>query len=241
MPRRSRSQEFATYQFPINVKIDTQQVGGPVGRARLHPRDHRRPHARRASPAGKRVAVTGTISARRHRRRRSAASSRRRSRRARNGVQLMIVPKQEVADARRGAGDVQRGRRRRTSTRRWPRCRRRAAPKCRHRRRPRRDHEGMTDTSDSVFAARGSRTDPRGDRRARVQRRSSGGTPSPRCVPTSGWCRATSPRRAARERELADRVRELEEQLRKPALAAVRPGPHRRARRGDRPGARPGP
>ena len=47
----STSQEFVTYQFPINVKIDTAAGRRAVGRARLHARDHRRPHARAASPA----------------------------------------------------------------------------------------------------------------------------------------------------------------------------------------------
>ena len=45
----------------------------------------------------------------------------------------------------------------------------------------------------------------------------------------------------SRERELASRVRELEEQLRKPVLHALRPGSHHRARGGDGAGARPGP
>ena len=40
------SQEFTTYQFPINVKIDTASGRGAVGRPRVHPGDHRRPHAR---------------------------------------------------------------------------------------------------------------------------------------------------------------------------------------------------
>ena len=47
----SSSQEFVTYQFPINVKINTAARRRAVGRPRVHARDHRRPHAGRASPA----------------------------------------------------------------------------------------------------------------------------------------------------------------------------------------------
>ena len=95
---------FVTYRFPIDVKIDTQKVGGPsAGLAftlaiidDLTPGD---------LTGGRRVAVTGTINpdgavgpvggveqkaiTARH-----------------NDVSMMLVPKDEVKDARRGAGDV---------------------------------------------------------------------------------------------------------------------------------------
>jgi Lon-like protease len=95
---------FVDYHFPINVKIDTQKVGGPsAGLAftlaiidDLTPGD---------LTGGRRVAVTGTINpdgtvgpvggveqkaiTARH-----------------NDVSMMIVPKQEVKDARAGAGNL---------------------------------------------------------------------------------------------------------------------------------------
>jgi Lon-like protease len=95
---------FVKYRFPINVTINTQQVGGPsAGLAftlaiidDLTPGD---------LTGGHRVAVTGTIAGdgtvgpvggveqkaitARH-----------------NGVSLMIVPRQELKDARAGAGKV---------------------------------------------------------------------------------------------------------------------------------------
>jgi PDZ domain-containing protein len=95
---------FVNYHFPINVKIDTQKVGGPsAGLAftlaiidDLTPGD---------LTGGRRVAVTGTINpdgtvgpvggveqkaiTARH-----------------NDVSMMIVPKQEVKDARAGAGNL---------------------------------------------------------------------------------------------------------------------------------------
>ena len=95
---------FVTYHFPIDVKIDTQKVGGPsAGLAftlaiidDLTPGD---------LTGGRRVAVTGTINpdgtvgpvggveqkaiTARH-----------------NDVSMMIVPKQEVKDAWQGAGKV---------------------------------------------------------------------------------------------------------------------------------------
>ena len=78
------SQEFATYQFPINVKIDTQLVGGPsAGLAfTLAIIDDLTPGS---LTGGKQVAVTGHHRARRHASARWAASSRRRSPRARTG------------------------------------------------------------------------------------------------------------------------------------------------------------
>ena len=95
---------FVTYHFPIDVKIDTQKVGGPsAGLAftlaiidDLTPGD---------LTGGRRVAVTGTINpdgtvgpvggveqkaiTARH-----------------NDVSMMIVPKQELKDARAGAGNL---------------------------------------------------------------------------------------------------------------------------------------
>ena len=95
---------FVTYSFPIDVKIDTQKVGGPsAGLAftlaiidDLTPGD---------LTGGRRVAVTGTIDSKgivgpvggveqkaitaRH-----------------NDVSLMIVPKDELEDAHHGAGNM---------------------------------------------------------------------------------------------------------------------------------------
>src|SRR6478609_3589966 len=97
-------QPFVTYHFPITVKIDTQKVGGPsAGLAfTLAIIDDLTPGA---LTGGRRVAVTGTINpdgtvgavggveqkaiTARH-----------------NDVSLMIVPKQEVKDARKGAGNL---------------------------------------------------------------------------------------------------------------------------------------
>jgi PDZ domain-containing protein len=98
------SQEFVTYQFPVNIKINTQLVGGPsAGLAftlaivdDLTPGD---------LTAGKRVAVTGTIDA--HGSVGAVGGVEQKAITARaNGVQLMIVPKSEVRDARRGAGNL---------------------------------------------------------------------------------------------------------------------------------------
>jgi PDZ domain-containing protein len=97
-------QTFVDYHFPVDVKIDTQKVGGPsAGLAfTLAIIDDLTPGN---LTGGKRVAVTGTIDNKgvvgavggveqkaitaRH-----------------NGVSLMIVPKSELKDARNGAGDV---------------------------------------------------------------------------------------------------------------------------------------
>jgi Lon-like protease len=98
------SQEFVTYQFPIDVKIDTQLVGGPsAGLAfTLAIIDDLTPGS---LTSGKRVAVTGTIEA--DGRVGDVGGVEQKAITARtNGVQLMIVPKAELADARRGAGDV---------------------------------------------------------------------------------------------------------------------------------------
>jgi PDZ domain-containing protein len=98
------SQQFVTYQFPVNIKINTQLVGGPSGGLAftlaivddLTPGD---------LTAGKRVAVTGTIDA--HGSVGAVGGVEQKAITARaNGVQLMIVPKSEVRDARRGAGNL---------------------------------------------------------------------------------------------------------------------------------------
>ncbi len=98
------SQEFTTYQFPIDIKIDTQLVGGPsAGLAftlaiidDLTPGD---------LTGGKAVAVTGTIDAGGNVGEVGGVEQKAITART-NGVQLMIVPKGEVKDARRGADNV---------------------------------------------------------------------------------------------------------------------------------------
>jgi PDZ domain-containing protein len=97
-------QPFVTYRFPVDVRINTQMVGGPsAGLAfTLAVIDDLTPGT---LTGGRRVAVTGTIApdgtvgvvggveqkaiTARH-----------------NDVDLMIVPKAEVKDARRGAGKI---------------------------------------------------------------------------------------------------------------------------------------
>jgi PDZ domain-containing protein len=98
------SQEFATYQFPIVVKINTQLVGGPsAGLAfTLAIIDNLTPGS---LTGGKQVAVTGTIAPDGSVGEVGGVEQKAITART-NGVQLMIVPKGEVADARRGAGDV---------------------------------------------------------------------------------------------------------------------------------------
>jgi PDZ domain-containing protein len=98
------SQEFVTYQFPINVKINTQLVGGPsAGLAfTLAIIDDLTPGA---LTGGTKVAVTGTIAPDGSVGEVGGVEQKAITART-NGVQLMIVPKREVADARRGAGDV---------------------------------------------------------------------------------------------------------------------------------------
>lgn len=98
------SQEFVTYQFPIDVKIDTQLVGGPsAGLAfTLAIIDDLTPGS---LTGGKRVAVTGTIEPDGHVGEVGGVEQKAITART-NGVRLMIVPKREVEDARRGAGDV---------------------------------------------------------------------------------------------------------------------------------------
>ncbi len=98
------SQGFTTYQFPIDITINTQLVGGPsAGLAfTLAIVDDLTPGS---LTGGKQVAVTGTIDP--DGRVGEVGGVEQKAITARtNGVQLMIVPKAEVADARRGAGDV---------------------------------------------------------------------------------------------------------------------------------------
>jgi Lon-like protease len=98
------SQEFVTYQFPVNIKIDTQRVGGPsAGLAfTLAIIDDLTPGS---LTGDKQVAVTGTIRADGSVGEVGGVEQKAITART-NGVQLMIVPKSEVEDARRGAGDV---------------------------------------------------------------------------------------------------------------------------------------
>lgn len=98
------SQEFVTYQFPIDVKINTQLVGGPsAGLAfTLAIIDDLTPGS---LTGGKQVAVTGTIAPDGSVGEVGGVEQKAITART-NGVHLMIVPKSEVADARRGAGDV---------------------------------------------------------------------------------------------------------------------------------------
>jgi len=98
------SQEFVTYQFPINVKIDTRLVGGPsAGLAfTLAIIDDLTPGS---LTGGKQVAVTGTIGPDGSVGAVGGVEQKAITART-NGVQLMIVPKREVAAARRGAGNV---------------------------------------------------------------------------------------------------------------------------------------
>jgi PDZ domain-containing protein len=98
------SQEFVTYQFPVNIKIDTQRVGGPsAGLAfTIAIIDDLTPGS---LTGGKQVAVTGTIAPDGSVGEVGGVEQKAITART-NGVQLMIVPKSEVADARRGAGDV---------------------------------------------------------------------------------------------------------------------------------------
>src|SRR5262245_8283239 len=102
------------------------------------------------------------------------------------------------------------------STKPSTRCIKPVASKCPHRRRPRRDHEGMTDTSD-VFASRTARTTPEAIAERTFSEVKRGYAESEvraylRMV-SSDFATAVS-----RERDLTARIRDLEEQLRKPAL-----------------------
>jgi Lon-like protease len=97
-------QPFVTYRFPIDVTIDTKRVSGPsAGLAftlaiidDLTPGD---------LTGGKRVAVTGTINP--DGRVGPVGGVEQKAITARhNDVELMIVPRSEVKDARAGSGDV---------------------------------------------------------------------------------------------------------------------------------------
>jgi PDZ domain-containing protein len=98
------SQEFVTYQFPIEVNIDTQLVGGPsAGLAfTLAIIDQLTPGS---LTGGAPVAVTGTVAPDGSVGEVGGVEQKAITART-NGVHMMIVPKSEVADARRGAGDV---------------------------------------------------------------------------------------------------------------------------------------
>jgi PDZ domain-containing protein len=97
-------QPFVTYRFPIDVTIDTKRVSGPsAGLAftlaiidDLTPGD---------LTGGKRVAVTGTISP--EGRVGPVGGVEQKAITARhNDVELMLVPRSELKDARAGSGDV---------------------------------------------------------------------------------------------------------------------------------------
>ena len=98
------SQDFVMYHFPIDVTINTDRVGGPsAGLAfTLAIIDQLTPGK---LTDGKRVAVTGAIANDGTVEpvggvEQKAITARR------NGVQLMMVPKSEVRDARKGAGGM---------------------------------------------------------------------------------------------------------------------------------------
>jgi PDZ domain-containing protein len=97
-------QEFETYHFPVDVKIDTELVIGPsAGLAfTLAILDDLTPGS---LTGANRVAVTGTIQADGSVGEVGGVEQKAITARA-NGVQLLLVPKKEVADARRGSGDV---------------------------------------------------------------------------------------------------------------------------------------
>jgi PDZ domain-containing protein len=98
-------QPFVTYRFPIDVSIDTDRVGGPsAGLAfalaiidDLTPGD---------LTGGRRVAVTGTITGKGEVGAVGGVEQKAVTARH-NHAALMIVPKSELADARRGAGKLQ--------------------------------------------------------------------------------------------------------------------------------------
>jgi Lon-like protease len=98
------SEGFVSYQFPIDVQIDTFRVGGPsAGLAfALAIIDDLTPGA---LTGGERVAITGTIAPDGSVGEVGGVEQKAITART-NGVQLMIVPKAEVKDARRGAGSV---------------------------------------------------------------------------------------------------------------------------------------
>ncbi|MFN8026492.1 MAG: PDZ domain-containing protein [Acidimicrobiia bacterium] len=96
------TQSFVDYTFPVQIDIDTQRVGGPsAGLAfTLAIIDDLTPGS---LTGGKRVAVTGTIQP--DGRVGPVGGVQQKAITAKtNDVQLMIVPKSEVKDARNGAG-----------------------------------------------------------------------------------------------------------------------------------------
>jgi Lon-like protease len=95
---------FTSYQFPIDVQINTERVGGPsAGLAfTLAVIDDLTPGA---LTGGKRVAVTGAIAPDGSVGEVGGVEQKAITART-NGMQLMIVPEEEVKDARRGAGNV---------------------------------------------------------------------------------------------------------------------------------------
>jgi PDZ domain-containing protein len=98
------TQAFVSYQFPIHVQINTERVGGPsAGLAfTLAIIDELTP----GSLTGpKPVAVTGAIAPDGSVGEVGGVEQKAITART-NGVELMIVPKREVKDARRGAGNV---------------------------------------------------------------------------------------------------------------------------------------
>jgi PDZ domain-containing protein len=98
------TQSFVSYQFPIKVQINTERVGGPsAGLAfTLAIIDDLTP----GSLTGRRrVAVTGAIAPDGSVGEVGGVLQKAITART-NGVELMIVPKQELQDARRGAGKV---------------------------------------------------------------------------------------------------------------------------------------
>jgi PDZ domain-containing protein len=98
------TQSFVDYTFPVDIAIDTARVGGPSAGLAFTVAiiDDMTPGS---LTGGKRVAVTGTIDA--DGRVGAVGGVEQKAITARtNGVQLMLVPKGEVRDARRGAGDM---------------------------------------------------------------------------------------------------------------------------------------
>jgi PDZ domain-containing protein len=98
------SEPFVSYQFPIDVQIDTQRVGGPSAGLAFAVAiiDDLTPGN---VTGGKRVAITGAIAPDGSVQEVGGVEQKAITART-NGVQLMIVPQGEVKDARRGAGKV---------------------------------------------------------------------------------------------------------------------------------------
>jgi PDZ domain-containing protein len=98
------TQSFMDYTFPVQIAIDTQRVGGPsAGLAfTLAIIDQLTPGS---LTGGRRVAVTGTIDPTGKVGAVGGVEQKAITAKT-NDVQLMIVPKSEVKDARKGAGNV---------------------------------------------------------------------------------------------------------------------------------------